>query len=390
MNSMLTKMNKMRNKEFTTNKNKIVYLMDKFIAGKKMYLKNNSERVPVNIQKHSKGQFKVFLPLNFDVQDYLLLYTILQKYIEIEMKHVETVAVGRHIYEPVRADIAVLARQSPRFDVMDNSISINQIQFFDDLKGKGLDAYNLPITIKNIFVEYEKMLSVFYPNVKIETFDKVDPQMGRLANLISTRKQMLYLENTQNHENYFPEDESIISYGSFLGDEVYSQMNQFRNSKIFSLLLYPILYKNENQKVTVLGYIKIWSENEHESIDFAAARPHLTYTYLELLEKIKDTRILRNNITIPQNAIDISEGGLKVKVTDPHLKSIFLLYPEMIMDLQFKIGSRVMDVNVQGDVVANFMDKEDKHNTCIAFSKSNDDQLSKLKKCIDAWVQKPK
>ncbi len=386
MNTQVINENKTREKQSTSDKQRILYIMDK-LADKKIFLKEETKNTPVEIHKLNHGQFKVILPLNAQAKDNLLLYSFLQKYIEIKMKYIKTISLGQHIYEPVRAEIAVSSRKYPRFNILDNSIVINQFHFFDEKENGHLDPYNLPVSIKNVFIEYEKILSYFYKDVKVRSLDTSNQQTDNLIRIINTQKQMLYLHDTQNQNSYFPQDDKLINYGDILGEHLLTKMNEFKHNKIMSIFLFPILYKTHKHKVSVIGYIQICSD--YELIDYEGTRSHLYYVYLELLEKIDQARVLRS-ITTPQTAVDISEGGLKLKISNPHLKNILNLNPELIMNLQFNIANRFFSIDLQGEVVSNYFDNDDKHNVCVAFSDSNDKQLERFRKFLHTWVLKQK
>ncbi len=385
MNDLLLNSNKSRKHQITTNKDGILYLMDNYLHGKKLYLKDHNPKIRVNTQRLDNGQFKLFLPSSYQAKTSLSLYSMIQKYIEIEMKHIESLNLGRHIYEPIKAHIAINSRKCPRLDVGDDSIVINQFKIFEQMNENHIDPQHLSITVKNYYMEYERSLNGQYPNAKLSTFEPYDTKDEPLADLIYSKKKILYLENTQNEDSYFTENEDLLNYGLLLGNDINSTMARFQKSKIASLLIYPILYKKQKKRDAALGYIKIWSEDS--AIDFDSTISHLEDVHTALLEKIELCRKLHTFDTT-QNIVDIGEGGLKMKVTDPQLISHFLNNPELIMNLRFELSNNVIDVNLQGEVVGHFSDKNDRYNACIAFSKSNKRQLTKLKKCLESWQLK--
>ncbi len=376
---------KARDKQSVTQKEKIFYLIDKFLKGKKLYLKDHSDKIPVNIEVQEDNTLKVFLPFNYQPGEKIFLYAIVEKYIELELNFIKTLAIGRHIYEPASANIAVNARRHQRFSIIDSSIVITQFQIFEELQSSRLDTHNLPISVKTIFADYERILQSFYPNASVGTFEINNLQNDKEINLVHSKKQILYLHDTQDQDSYFTENENMISYGILLGGNLTKQMHLLRQNKINSLLVYPILYRLTELKSIPFGYIKIWSENE--PIDIVSSIPHLTYTSHEIIEKIRQTRTLRNLIQ-PQDAVDVGEGGLKLSVTNPELKEILPSHPEMIINVQLQVARQSIDFTLQGEVVASYLDKDNITRACIAFSRSTDSQLIRFRKGLEAWMIK--
>ena len=128
MHDLLINKNKARQHQITTDKKGILYLMDNYLKGKKLYLKDHKPKTLVNTQRLDNGQFRLFLPEDIKVKDSLCLYSIVKKYIEIEMRHPGS--ENKHIYEPIKAHIALSSRKSPRFDVTDDSILLNQFKHY--------------------------------------------------------------------------------------------------------------------------------------------------------------------------------------------------------------------------------------------------------------------
>ncbi len=369
-----------RNAKAVTDKENIVYILSKYLKDEKIYLKGYYKKIPAKVEVIEDNRLKVFLPFDYEFESKIYLYGIIRKYIEFELDFVETINIGRHIFDPVKAIIATSNRQHERFPVKNDSVTATHFQVLPE-DSVIINSSKQSVAVFAVHKEYERRLSEFYPEVEIKSVHNDDP----ILEMAFKSKKMIYLRDTYNENSYNSTSDEMVDVGIQLGNKLYQTIKDFREKKIRSILIYPVIYHRYLKTDIAVAYIKIISFND--PIDIEYALPHLNYTSHELLEKIKKTLI--TDLDIEQRLLDISEGGMKLLATHHELIKYFNTSYEVLFELLFRINNQKYSVKLQGRLINKFQD-HDHLKLGILFSGSEDKGFEKLKRYIKIWLDHQK
>lgn len=374
-----------REAKAVTDKEQIIYVLENHLKDKKLYLKDYIKKTPVKIQVLEDRNFKVFLPFDYQFEDSVTVYGFFKRYVEIKLKFIENLGIGRAKFEPMNLFIATSDRRDERYPVTDESImgqsfkvmpSDNELR---DILIKGATTAGVKIDL--IFDEYSKMLSNFYPNVEIKHFHNTS---NRLIDLVQQTRKILMIEDTQKKESYYHENDQLIDYGIRIEEHLDLKMEDFKEQDIRSLLIYPmILHRSGEQRDLPFGYIKIWS-NEDEVLDFQSAMAHLNFTLFEMMQKIRKALLIDYKEDI--RVLDICKGGVKILVESPELKKYFENNEEFGMELKFTVGKHNLDpLSFRCRVAYTAPVKGGDLGVGVAFLGSQNRGFIRLTKYIDIW-----
>ncbi len=365
-----------------TGKKRVIYIINKFLNNKKLYLKGYPRKVHVNIQHVYNDNLKVFLPFDYLIEKSLTLYAIAEKHIEIKFKYIDNIAIGRHIVEPINASIASSTRDQTRYTVNNKEVIISGVQQLSGLENYIFDPHSIPISVKNIFIDYERILSPFYSNISAGCFDADSLKEDKLLDIVFSKKKLLYLKYTREKESYFFDNENLINYGILLGTNLEKQMHYFSQEKINSILIYPVMYRRESKDIP-LGYIKVYSPND--PIDIISTVAHLNFVSYEIMQKMQQIQTLIN-FDMEQEILDIGLGGLKFFLTNKKLDERLYVGSKLIFNIIFQLAKKTININLNGEIVEILKThKKDQKKVCISFYGNEKTQLKTLKKTIKHW-----
>ncbi|MDH5681143.1 MAG: DUF1577 domain-containing protein [Spirochaetota bacterium] len=359
----------------------VIYILAKYLQNEKLYLQGNVKKTPVKVEILPDKNLKVFLPFDYQFDEYVTLYGFFKKYIAFEIKYNQTMGIGKHLFEPVRAVIATSGRQEPRYKVSGDSVVARNFKILPDEK-EIINVTTKPVQIFAIFQEYQSRLKEFYPNVEAKPFTEKD----EIVDLVYKSRKVIYLEDTQDEKSYFHDDnEEIIDLGSHLGNNIRRQVQIFDDEKIKSLLIYPVIYHRYQKRDIPFSYFKIWSEKE--PLEIESIMMHLNFTAYEMLNKIKQS--LMTDLEIEQPILDVSKSGLRLLVKSQELKDYLLSNDEFRMDIQYNIpGQNCEPITIHGNMAHKSNDENNDMHVGISIASSEKNGFELQEKYIDLLQKK--
>ncbi len=82
--------------------------------------------------------------------------------------------------------------------------------------------------------------------------------------LIKRSKKYIHIENTSLEESYKSKSENQVDVEDEIHEEIPSLMRKYKDEKIVSEIIYPIIYINHSRQSIPLGYI--WVRNKEKSL----------------------------------------------------------------------------------------------------------------------------
>ncbi len=369
-----------RGSKLVSGKENILYILKRYLQNEKLYLKNYSKKVPAKVEILENNQLRIFLPVDYKIEGNVVLYSVVNKYIEFEFNYIKPLKIGSHLFEPSKALIATSSRKDTRYDVLDESIKVTKIQILpnaDDIMYASTSGVSLDV----IFNEYERRLLEFYPKVEIAVFHDND----ELIKIVNQTQKMLALKDCREKIGYYPDSDELVHLGIALNDRIDRMMDSFEGQHIRSLFIYPVLFHRLDKRDVSFAYIKIWSEGE--LIDDESILTHLNYTAHELRNKIRQALVAVYRIE--QRVIDISKGGIKLLVDSEELKDSLFVNDDLVLDLTFDFPDYdSKPIIFKSRLISSFEGKDGDRQMGIAFSGSEDKGYERLDEYLELWIER--
>jgi len=262
--------------------------------------------------------------------DTIVIYGLLDKYIEIDLQVVETRGPGYFHCRIRSVRKAKTGRRDLRFKSGPGEVVTTNFR----VSKHTIDVSGLivPTGIKVILDQFQTQNSKLSDIVKVGVFDTEDV----VLKLIKKTGKTFYVEDAANPESYRAVTEDFIDLKEFLGDDFSRYIKKVVERGYKSIIACPLIYITESEQSFPFAYIQLISKSENFSMDKLLDVKGMTF---KLVERIRDA----NTLTIPvhQQVVDISRGGAKIMITDDNLKKYLIRARGFIFDIVFKLQAPI-------------------------------------------------
>ncbi|NCN08839.1 MAG: DUF1577 domain-containing protein [Leptospira sp.] len=313
---------------------KKLHVLTKFLAGQDLKFKDSPEKGKVLLKKVSPDGNKILISADpiteLQANEKIILFKLLARYIQLECKVLQNKGNNEYVIAVERIGIANKDRETPRLPVPPGQVWITNI-----LTSKATIEANMfiiPTSVKVNFSDYEIKLKNSCDFIKISIFKSDDNE--KLFTVKKTQK-ILLIENTQDMNSYnTTPSPDFINFEDEVDADIKVVMRDFKDHKILSELIVPVIYIDLEEKAIPIGYIQMQSKSEN--FDLMKAMEIKTLTF-EMVDRIRNS----NTVTITDRfpVQDISTGGLKVKINNPELSSNLPRLSGFNFDIFFKMQS---------------------------------------------------
>lgn len=115
-------------------------------------------------------------------------------------------------------------------------------------------------------------------------------------------------------------------------EEIPSLMRKYKDEKIVSEIIYPIIYINHSRQSIPLGYI--WVRNKEKPLGKNTIEK-LAELSKEMVARIKESNTVLT--TEKFQIIDISNNGICIKITEPHLIQTLPKHTGFVFDIYIRM-----------------------------------------------------
>ncbi|HMZ59604.1 MAG TPA: DUF1577 domain-containing protein, partial [Leptospiraceae bacterium] len=197
-----------------------------------------------------------------------------------------------------------------------------------------MDEFSVPTFVKITFSDYQNKLSGKFDHIEIDTFK---PGLPEKFYLVKSTGKSIYISDTQDLKSYrsTDEEEFLDCTEEFL-DDLTDVMKDYRNKKIAAEIIMPVIYLNSTNQAIPIGYVLIQSYTKKIEFDDLMEAKILCF---DMIERIRES----NTLVYTQRAeiVNLSQDGLRIKITDPELKTQIPVIHGFTMDIVFKMQSPV-------------------------------------------------
>ncbi|AAN49184.1 conserved hypothetical protein [Leptospira interrogans serovar Lai str. 56601] len=331
---METIQRKKREKETISDPTKKFHIISKFLVQTDIIAQtSNSLKQIVKILQVSKDATKILVqtqtPNALPLNSHVTLAKLLAKYVELSCEVIDEKPNNQFILSVSEISIASKERSLNRIVPPEGTVWITNIRTSKTTIDANL--FNIPTSVKVNFADYETKLKSKYDFLKVDVFGTI----GDKFDLVKKTRKILYISNTQKEQSYAAyNQEDFIDYAAELGDEedVHKRIIEYANQKIKSELIVPVIYLSHEEQAIPIGFVH--AQNRSREIDILEVMEIKTLTF-EMVDRIRESNTILVKERFP--IVNISTGGLKVKINHPDLNQDFIKRAGFTFDIFFKM-----------------------------------------------------
>ncbi|TGL65792.1 DUF1577 domain-containing protein [Leptospira sarikeiensis] len=319
--------------DYISSKDQKKHVITKYLLDQELTFKVDPFDKKAIIKKYMEEDEKVLIQVPEGLDESgdkkVSLYKILAKFIELDCLLLQKIEKGLYLLKVERLAIAKMNREAPRIVVPNGKTFVTNVISSKTV----IDAnmFNIPTLVKVNFEDYKNRLKKnSSDNIVIDAFK---PGLDRKFEIVKRTRKSLLLEDTQNTESYSTAmDPDRLNYTKEIDDDIGTVVRKFKDQKIISELIRPIIYKNHSNEMIPIGYIWIQSKDKKLSSEYLAELGKLSK---EVVDRIKESNTIKT--TERFRVLDASAKGIKVKIHDPNLIDTLPKQEDFVFDVLFKM-----------------------------------------------------
>lgn len=333
--------------EFESIEEVVDILKSQFVS-RKLYVKYALTKTEATINEYlADGSLMVVTDSSYrnDGKD-IIIYGLSDKYIEIDLEILEERGPGYYHCGVKNARRALRGRRDLRFKVAPDEVVATNFKVSKhtiDLTG-----LNIPTSIKVVLEQFQSQNSKMSDVVRVEVF-KPDDKDRILLHMKKTGKT-LWIANVSDPESYKAFTPDFVDIHEIFGDDLAVVIKRYIERGYKSILMVPIIYITDTMSTIPFAYIQIVSKSKNFDIDDVLAIKDHSF---KLVDRIRDANT--QHLPIHQKVVDISRGGVKLKISDKNLQKYIIKSRGFIFDIVFKLQA---PITIFGEVKVSYTDDE--------------------------------
>jgi hypothetical protein len=321
------------------------HMIEKYFIDKPYFLKeDNSGSFIKGIQLADNG--RTIVDTQLKISNEVVMYSLFKKYIELRGTVEEAISPERYRVNIHTVNVAVDERKHVRKLVDPNVVSVSNFRASRNVINASL--FNIPTSVKVHLKQYQQLLIKHADEVVVDVFDKSKEK----HEVVRKTCKILYVKNTADEKCYQSENpEMFLNYARSVDTEVKDIMREYKDRKIISEMIAPIIYTGHDGIPIPLGYIQLISKTKPIDVDQSG---FLLKTGAEIVQKMRDSNTVMINER--QKIVNISAEGLCMKIQHEELKKLLPEQNGITFDVIFKL---TQPVTVSTEVIYLGKDSDD-------------------------------
>jgi hypothetical protein len=308
------------------------HILSKYLLDKELLLRMDPFDQKVTLKKILNGgeRILVYLPpeSDFFFPTNVQLFKILANYIHLDCDFIRHVDPTLVLLQVNKLEIAKKNRENQRIPLAPGiAFATNIISTKILLEA---DMFNIPNLVRVNFEDYENRLSE-------KTDDKIRVDVFRSDldlrfEVVKKTQKLIWIPDTQNpssYTSYFPDQ---VNYAEEVDEDIPATIKKFKEEKILSELIVPILYTNHFEEKICIGYLSMQSKDKKISLETLGEFKNLR---VEIANRIQESNIIKT--TDRFQILEVSRHGLKVRITNPILIESLQKHDRFVFDIYFKM-----------------------------------------------------
>ncbi|MBM9502643.1 DUF1577 domain-containing protein [Leptospira sp. 201903071] len=308
------------------------HIIEKHLLNQSLIIKGDEEGSSLTIKQFIPEGEKLIVELQGDIdltsKNELILYRILAKYVQLECFFQQSINERTAELSVSQISIAKSNRAFPRYPVAEDSAHITNINSSKTVIDASL--FNIPTLVKVSFEDYKTKLKTYdFGIVEIDVF-KAD--LDEKFDLVKRTKKYIHIENTSDESSYTSKNENQIDVEDQINQEISTLIRKYKDEKILSEIIFPIIYVNHSRQSIPLGYI--WIRNKEKNLTKETIH-QVSELAKEMVARIKESNTVMTTEKFP--IIDISNNGVCVKITNSHLIQTLPKHTGFVFDIYIRM-----------------------------------------------------
>ena len=344
----MQKIKQRKSRDFDTVKSlkEVIETLKKSFSKKGLFIKFAVDNAEISINEFfPDGTMMLIADPMHDNADTLVVYGLSDKYLELDLEVLEKRASGYLHCKVKSARRASSGRRDLRFKVAEDEVVATN--FGVSKHSIDVTNYKMPTVVKVVLEQYKKNNSSMADIVKIDVFDS--KTSDGILKMIKKTGKTLYIEDTSNPDCYDPFTDDFLDLKKLYGEKLSLVIKKHQEKGHKSILIVPIIYITDDEKSIPFAYIQLVSKSQNFGIDKVLEIKENTFS---LVDRIRDANTV--NLPVHQHIVDISRGGVKIKITDNNLKRYFLKTKGFILDIVFKLQA---PITMYGEIKVTYTDE---------------------------------
>jgi hypothetical protein len=324
---------KKREMDLIVEKEKKILILSKYLHKQDLLVKDLPNRT-VKLKEYSKDGSRIIIQTDGEIPlnqgEIVVLSKLLARYVQLDCTVLRLRPFNHFELEISELYVAKRERVDKRIQPPKDHVWITNIR----TSRASLDTNNfstIPTYVKINFSDYESKLRSKFDYIKIDVFN---PGLDEKFYIVRNTGKTLYIENTQKEECYESQDDDYVNYLEELVGDVHKAMSNYRNQKVISEIIMPVIYLSPSHETSTIGYVHIKSRTKPISFDQLMETKVLTF---EMIDRIRESNTLTNTKRFP--IIDMSAGGVRVLINDSELIDQLPHQLGFTFDIYYKLQS---------------------------------------------------
>lgn len=309
------------------------HILSKYLLDKELLLRMDPFDQKVTLKKILNGGERILVYLPPESSDFFFpsnvqLFKILANYIHLDCDFIHYVDPTLVLLQVNKLEIAKKNRENERIPLEPGvAFATNIISTKILLQA---DMFNIPNLVRVNFEDYENRLSqTTEDKIRVDVFRS---DLDIRYDVVKKTQRFLWIAYTQNpasYNSFFPDQ---INYKDDVDDDISSAMQKYKEKKILSELIVPILYSNHFEEKICIGYISIQSKEKRISLETVGEFKNIR---VDIADRIREANIVKT--TDRFQILEVSRHGLKMRVTNPFLIESLQKHDQFVFDIYFKM-----------------------------------------------------
>ena len=309
------------------------HILSKYLLDKELLLRMDPFDQKVTLKKILNGGERILVYLPPESSDFFFpsnvqLFKILANYIHLDCDFIHYVDPTLVLLQVNKLEIAKKNRENERIPLEPGvAFATNIISTKILLQA---DMFNIPNLVRVNFEDYENRLSqTTEDKIRVDVFRS---DLDVRYDVVKKTQRFLWIADTQNPSSYgsfFPDQ---INYKEDVDDDISTAMQKYKEKKILSELIVPILYSNHFDEKICIGYISIQSKEKRISLETIGEYKNIR---VDIADRIREANTVKT--TDRFQILEVSRHGLKMRVTNPFLIESLQKHDQFVFDIYFKM-----------------------------------------------------
>ncbi len=311
------------------------------------YIKKESEKKNAQINNIMEDNTITLLtdPDLSPADNRLSIYTLLDKYFEIDLDILDTIGPGYYKCGIRSAQRATGVRKELRLKVKSEQVSATN--FMISRHTIEVSDYKIPTGIKVLLDQFHTENTNLCDIFKVGLFE----ENSSLLKGIRATGKIFYIKEIGNPETYKNAGNDFINADELMGDSFQEYIKKYIEKGYKSLIIAPIIYITDSGNPFPFAYTQMISKSKiFNDDDINNVKKLLS----DLVNRIKDANTLL--VRSSQEIVDLSRSGAKLRITDPDLKKYLLTSKGFVFNIVFKSQA---PITIYGEIKSIYRDDKD-------------------------------